>query len=90
MSISFDITESMLFREFTKEESSAIACISVLHNNVTIAYHSNTQKQYIFRARDTFAPLIRDAIRYFNPDKHSMGSIIAEARKSGDLEIINI
>jgi hypothetical protein len=90
MSISFDITESMLFREFSVEESMAISCVSVLHNNVTIAWKSNPEKQYIFRASDTFAPTIRAIIRDFNPTEHSIGSIIAKARKSGDLEIINI
>lgn len=90
MSISFDITESMLYREFTKEESSAIARISVLHNNVTIAFHSNTEKQYIFRASDDFAGFIRSVVRYFNPEEVSIGKLIAKARKVGDLEIITI
>ena len=90
MSISFDITESMLFREFSMEESKAIASISVLHNSVTIAWKSNPEKQYIFRASDDFAPFIRDAVRYYNPDEYSIGSVIARARKSKDLEIINI
>lgn len=90
MSISFDITESMLFREFSVDESSAIHCISVLGNHVTIAYQSNTQKQYIFEGSVRFIPHIRAVLTNFNPDEHSMGSIIAKARKSGDLEIINI
>ena len=90
MSLSFDIADSMLFREFSVDESSAIACISVLHNNVTIAYQSNTEKQYIFKASDMFGAAIRDAIRYFNPDEISIGKLIAKARKSGDLEVINI
>lgn len=90
MSLSFDITETMLFREFTKKESSAIFCISVLHNNATIAWHSNTQKQYIFAASDRFIAHIRAVLTNFNPDEHSMGKIIDKARKSGDLEIINI
>ncbi len=80
----------MLYRQFSVEESSAIYCISVLHNNVTVAYHSNTEKQYIFRASDIFAPVIRDAIRHFNPAEISIGKLIAKARKVGDLEIINI
>ena len=98
MSISFDITESMLFREFADTESSAISCISVLHNHVTIAYRSNTEKQYIFRASDTFASHLKNVLRWFNngdidptnPDDISIGKLIAKARKSGDLEIINI
>jgi hypothetical protein len=90
MSISFDITESMLFREFSVDESSAIACISVLHNNVTIAWHSKPEMQYIFRGSVSFIAHIRAVLTNFNPDEHSMGKIIDKARKSGDLEIINI
>lgn len=90
MSVSFDITNSMLFREFSVDESSAIYCISVLGNNVTIAFQSNTEKQYIFAASDRFIAHIRAVVTDFNPTEHSLGSIIAKARKSGDLEIINI
>jgi len=86
MSVSFDITETMLFREFTKEESSAIFCISVLHNNVTVAWHSNPNQQYIFQGSVRFIPHIRAILTNFNPDEHSMGSIIAKARKVGDLQ----
>lgn len=89
MSISFDISESLLFRQFSDSESSAIHCISVLHNHVTIAWKSNTQKQYIFRASDSFAPAIRALVRDYNPDEISIGSVIAKARKSGDLEILD-
>lgn len=90
MSISFDIAESMLFRQFSDTESSAIESVSVLHQNVTVCYKSNTQKQYIFRASDMFGAVIRDAIRHYNSDEISIGSLIAKARKSGDLEIIEI
>lgn len=89
MSVSFDITESMLFREFDDNESSSIHCISVLHNNVTIAWKSNPEKQYIFRAKGDFAPFIRGVVRYFNPGEVSIGKLIAKARKSGDLEILD-
>ena len=80
----------MLYREFSDIESTAIHCISVLHNNVTIAFKNNTEKQYIFRASEDFAPVIRDAIRHFNAEEISIGKLIAKARKVGDLEIINI
>ena len=90
MSVSFDITESMLFREFSVDESSAIHCISVLHNNVTIAWHSKPEMQYIFRGSVRFIAHIRAVLTNFNPVEHSMGSIIAKARKSGDLSILEI
>lgn len=90
MSVSFDITDSMLYREFDDSESSAIRCLSVLHNNVTIGYRSNNEKQYIFRASDMFAPVIRDAIRHFDSEEISIGSLIAKARKNGDLQIIEM
>ena len=90
MSVSFDITNSMLFREFSVDESSAIYCISVLGNHVTIAYQSNTEKQYIFEGSVRFIAHIRAVLTNFNRDEHSLGSIIAKARKSGDLENIII
>lgn len=88
MSVSFDITESMLYREFSVDESSAIHCVSVLGNHITIAFQSNTEKQYIFEATDRFTAHIRAILTNYNPDEISMGSVIAKARKSGDLEII--
>ncbi len=78
----------MLFREFSVDESSAIHCVSVLGNHVTIAFQSNTQQQYIFDASDRFIAHIRAVLTNYNPDEHSMGSIIAKARKSGDLSIL--
>lgn len=90
MSVSFTITESMLYREFSDTESSAIHAISVLFNNVTIAFKSNTEKQYIFGASDRFAAHIRAILTNYNPDEISIGSVIAKARKSGDLTILEI
>ena len=89
MSVSFDITETMLFREFTKEESSAISCVSVLGNHVTIAWHSKPEQQYIFEGSVRFIPHIRAVLTNFNPDEHSMGKLIDKARKSEDLIILN-
>lgn len=88
MSVSFDITESMLYREFSDTESSAIHCVSILHNHVTIAWKTNPEKQYIFKASDTYAPLIREIIRNWNPTEYSIGKEIADARKFGNLTII--
>jgi hypothetical protein len=88
MSLSFDITESMLFREFSDEESRAIHCISILHNNVTIAFKSNKNKQYIFKSADFYSPVIRRFVRNYNKNKDSIGTFISDARKSGFLEII--
>jgi hypothetical protein len=85
MSVSFDITESMLYREFSVEESSAIRAISVLGKNVTIAYHSNPEKQYIMEGSVRFIPHIRAILTNFNKDEHSMGTIINNAKKTEDL-----
>jgi len=90
MSVSFDITEFMLYREYSDTESSAIHCISIFHNHVTIAWKTNPEKQYIFKASDTYAPLIREIVRDWNPTVYSIGSEIAEARKSKQLVNIEI
>jgi hypothetical protein len=85
---SFTIAESMLYRQFTLEESEAIHCISVLYNNVTIAFQSNPEKQYIYRGSIRFIPHLRAILTNWNPDEISLGSVISKARKVGDLEII--
>ena len=87
---SFTIAESMLYREFSVDESKAIHCISILHNHVTIAWKTNPEKQYIFKASDTYAPLIREIVRDWNTAEYSIGSEIAEARKSKQLVNIEI
>jgi len=79
----------MIFREFSDSESSAIHCLSVLHNNVTIGFKSDISKQYIFRGSVKFIAHIRALLTNWNSDEISIGSVIAKARKSGDLEIIN-
>ena len=85
---SFTIAESMLYREFTLEESEAIHCISVLYNNVTIAFQSNPEKQYIYTGSIRFIAHLRAILTNFIPDEMSIGSVISKARKVGDLEII--
>jgi len=91
MSVSFTIAESMLYREFSDTESSAIHCISVLHNHVTIAFKSNIEKQYIFEGSDRFVAHLRALLtNTFNPEDYSIGSIISKARKSQDLVNIQI
>jgi predicted Zn-dependent protease with MMP-like domain len=86
MSASFVITPSMLYREFSDTESSAIASLAVLFNGVNITYRSNTEKQYIFKGSDRFVAHIRAILTNWNPDEISIGSVIAKARKSGDLK----
>jgi len=85
---SFTIAESMLYREFSIDESTAIYCISVLHNHVTIAFQSNIEKQYIYEGSIRFIAHLRAILTNWNPDEISIGSVISKARKIGDLEII--
>jgi len=76
----------MMYREFSDTESSAIASLAVLFNGVNITYRSNTEKQYIYKGSDRFVAHIRALLTNWNSDEISIGSVIAKARKSGDLK----
>ena len=85
---SFVITTAPIFRTFTVEESSAIYNIEIDSNFVEIIFHSNTEKAYVFKGSDRFIAHLSEVIK--SPDLlgFSLGSVIAKARKNGDLEQI--
>lgn len=82
---SFVISKAPIFRTFSIEESSAIYNIEIDENLVEIIFHSNTEKAYAFDATSRFAAHLTEIIK--SPDLlgFSLGSVIAKARKVGDL-----
>ncbi|MFZ9739199.1 MAG: hypothetical protein ACO3EZ_14435 [Prochlorotrichaceae cyanobacterium] len=88
MSVSFTITAAPIYRTFTKEQSSAIYNIEIDQDLVEIIFHSNTDKAYLFSGSDRFIAHLTEVIK--SPDLlgFSLGSLVAKARKNGDLQII--
>jgi len=82
----FVISKAPIFRTFTIDESSAIHNIEIDENCVEIIYQSNTEKAYAFDATSRFAVHLAEIIK--SPDLlgFSLGSVIAKARKNGDLQ----
>jgi hypothetical protein len=89
MSVSFTITTAPIYRTFTVDESSAIHNIEIDGDYVEIIFQTNTERAYVFRGSSRFIAHLSAVIQ--SPDLLglSLGSVIAKARKVGDLEYIN-
>ena len=85
---SFVINTAPIYGSFSVDQSSAIANIEIDGNYVEIIFQSNTEKAYLFRGSDRMIAHLSAVIQ--SPDLLglSLGSIIAKARKNGDLEQI--
>lgn len=81
-------TLSPVYRSFTKEQSSAIANIEVDYLAVEIIFQSNQDRAYGFNATSDFADYLIEVLESPDLKGISLGRLIAEARKSGDLEPI--
>ena len=77
-------TATALFRSFTVAESSAIASVQVEDNQALISFQSNPEKVYSFDASDRFVEELESVL---NQDPiQGLGSLVASARKTGDLK----
>jgi len=85
---SFVINADPIYRSFSVDESSAIANVEIDGTFVEIIFQSNTEKAYLFSASDRFVAYLCAVIQ--SPDLlgYSLGSVIAKARKNGDLNYI--
>jgi hypothetical protein len=77
-----------LLRSFTVAESSAIASVQVEDNQAMIAFQSNPDKVYTFDASDSFIQELEEILNQ-NPIQ-GLGSLVAAARKSGDLQDVTV
>ena len=73
-----------IFRSFTAEESSAIASVRVEDGQAVIAFQSNPEQLYTYDASDSFVEEL-DSLLSQEPVQ-GLGSFIAAARKTGDLQ----
>ena len=78
-------------RQFTKEQSSAIHSITVEDTTVVVVYHSNVDKAYAFSATESYAQFLSDLLTNDEILKTvSIGSTIADARKTEELKPIDL
>lgn len=86
---SFVINTAPIYRTFSVDESSAIHNIEIDGNYAEIVFQSNTERAYVFKGSDRFLAHLKAIMA--SPDLLglSLGSVIAKARKSGDLEYID-
>lgn len=76
------------FRTFTREESSAIYNLHIEQEGyIEVIFQSNTEKAYGFNSNPEFCARLIDAISYTDLP-YSIGKMIAEARKNGDMIVI--
>lgn len=78
-------TTCPVYRTFTREESSAIYNLHIEQEGyVEVIFHSNTEKAYGFNSNPEFCVKLIDAISWVDLP-YSIGKMIAEGRKNGDL-----
>ena len=80
------IVNAPIARLLTSEQSSAIAFIKIEDQTVTIAYQSNAERMYEFTSEsDTFISQLTQIVEADDMMGMSLGGIIADARRVGDL-----
>jgi len=77
------------YRTFSTAESSAIHNLHIEQEGyVEVIFQSNHNRAYGFNASVTFCEDLIDMISYTDLRGESLGRVIAQARKNGDLEAI--
>jgi hypothetical protein len=82
-----------VYRTFTREESSAIQNLHIEEEGyVEVIFHSNTERAYGFDSNPLFCEVLTEIISAPNLDpyglKVSLGALIAQNRKNGNLVVI--
>jgi len=72
-------------RMLTAEQSSSIAFVKVEELNVTVAFQSNPDKLYTYTADAEFAQQLTQVLEADDLAGISLGGLIADARRVGDL-----
>jgi hypothetical protein len=81
-------TATAIFRTFTVAESEAIASVQVEDNQAMIAFQSNPEKVYTYNCTDSFVEEL-DSLLSQDPVQ-GLGSFVAAARKTGDLQEVTV
>ena len=80
------IVNAPIARMLTSEQSSAIAFIKIEDKTVTVAYQSNAERMYEFTSdSQTFITQLTQIVEAEDFMGMSLGGIIADARRVGDL-----
>lgn len=74
---------TVIAQSFTVEQSSAIASVQLEDNQAVIAFQSNPEKFYTFDASDSFVEELQSVLS--QQPIQGLGSLVASARKAGDL-----
>ena len=88
---SFTITPAPLTATFTKEQSSAIASLSIEGSSVAVSYQSRPEQSYAFEGSASIIAQLRAVM--MNPEQlatFSLGGAIAKARRSGHLNEVPV
>jgi hypothetical protein len=80
-----------VYRTFSIEESSAIHNLHIEREGyVEVIFQSNHNRAYGFNASVTFCEDLIDILSYSDLRGESLGRVIAQARKNGDMEVIEV
>lgn len=78
-----------VFRTFTIDESSAIYNLHIEQEGyVEVIFQSNTERAYGFNSNPEFCADLIEIISYTDLRGESLGRLIAQARRNGNLEAI--
>jgi len=85
------VATTPVHRQFTKEQSSAIQSVTVDGTDVIVTYHSNADKAYAFTCSESYAQFLTDLLTNDQLIKDvSMGSTIADGKKTGELVSVTV
>lgn len=79
------VISAPVVREFTAEESSAIAKIRIENDQVTVAYQSNPDREYNYTADAEFLTSLLQVVDAADLGGISLGGMVSDARRVGDL-----
>lgn len=75
-----------MVREFTAEQSSAIARIRIEGDQVTVSYQSNPANEYNYTADSEFLMQLTAVVEAEDLAGISLGGMVSDARRVGDLQ----
>lgn len=75
-----------IVRELSADESSAIARIRIDHDQVTVSYQSNPANEYTYTAESEFLTSLLQVVEAQDLGGISLGGMVSDARRVGDLQ----
>jgi hypothetical protein len=75
-----------IVREFSADQSSAIARIRIENDQVTVSYQSNPANEYNYNADPEFLQQLTAVVEAEDLAGISLGGMVSDARRVGDLQ----